>query len=365
MTTETTSSSSVDTASSQPESNPATETNEATNQPAAQPAKLPFFPITLFGAILGFSGLTIAYNNASQIVGISEYFGLTLTVLTTLFFVFLMAVYLVKILKFPKAVHNELNHPVALNFFPAISLSLILLSIIYHDIAPTIAPYLFYLGGALQFVLTLYIMNSWLLHQKWQITQMNPAWFIPVVGNIVAPLGAVLYVNVEIAWFFFSIGLVFWLVLQAIVMYRLFFHPPMMQILEPTLFILIAPPAMGFLSYMALTDYAAVDDFARILFYTALFFTFMLATQVPRFIKVPFAVSWWAYTFPLSAITNASFIMYQELGYQVFAFLAAFFLAVLSALILHLTMKTLLAAKRGKICVPPPQPPQPQTPASD
>lgn len=362
MTTQTPSSRPADasTGEPQPQSNSPSESTEQ-----AQASKLPFFPITLFGAILGFSGLTMAYNNASQIVGISEYFGLALTVLTTLFFVLLMAVYLVKILKFPKAVHNELNHPVALNFFPAISLSLILLSIIYYDIAPNIAPYLFYLGGTLQFVLTLYIMNSWLLHQKWQITQMNPAWFIPVVGNIVAPLGAVLYVNVEIAWFFFSIGLVFWLVLQAIVMYRLFFHPPMMQILEPTLFILIAPPAMGFLSYMALTEYAEVNDFARILFYTALFFSFMLATQVPRFIKIPFAVSWWAYTFPLSAITNASFIMYQELGYQVFAFLAAFFLAVLSALILHLTMKTLLAAKRGKICVPPPQPPQPQTPASD
>lgn len=48
-----------------------------------------------------------------------------------------------------------------------------------------------------------------------------PAWFIPVVGNIIVPLAGVRFAPAEVSWFFFSIGLVFWIVLLAIVMYRL------------------------------------------------------------------------------------------------------------------------------------------------
>ena len=56
-------------------------------------------------------------------------------------------------------------------------------------------------------------------------------------------------VSPEIFWFFFSIGLVFWLVLLAIVLYRLFFHEHLPARLAPTLFILLAPPSVGFITY--------------------------------------------------------------------------------------------------------------------
>lgn len=315
--------------------------------------KLPYFPINLFGAILGFSGLTLAFFNASSIVGITPWIGQGLALLTTALFFVITAVYVVKWIKFRQAVVNEFNHPVAMNFFSAISISLILLSLIYRPILWDLAAILFYVGAVSQFLLTLHTLQTWLLQEKWQIVQMTPAWFIPIVGNIVAPLGAMEFASPEVAWFFFSIGLVFWITLQAIVMYRLFFHPPMMKMLEPTLFILIAPPSMGFLSYVAMHPLALLDEFARILYYIGLFFAILLFTQAGRFLRVPFSVSWWAYTFPISAIANASFIMYERLHSQLFGFFAAFFLSVLSALILHLTIKTILMIKNGELCTAP------------
>lgn len=318
------------------------------------PNKIAFFPIALFGAILGYSGLTIGFLNANLIVGIPAEIGLILTLITTVLFLIVSGTYLLKFFKARQAVHNEFSHPVGMNFFSAISISLMLFSLIYIDISPGLAEVMFYAGAISQVILTLHIMQAWLLQEKWQIVQMTPAWFIPIVGNIVAPLGAVEFSSVEFAWFFFSIGLVFWLTLQAIVMYRLFFHPPMLKMLEPTLFILIAPPAMGFLSYVAMQENGQIDDFARILYYIALFFALLLFSQIGRFIRIPFSVSWWAYTFPISAIANASFVMYDRLHANIFGFLAAFFLSVLSALVLHLTIKTFLAIKNKKLCVPPP-----------
>ncbi|MFP3442800.1 hypothetical protein R0K18_34200, partial [Pantoea sp. SIMBA_133] len=76
--------------------------------------------------------------------------------------------------------------------------------------------------------------------------------------------------------------------------------------LLPTLFILIAPPAVGSISWFQLVG--EINAFGRILYYIALFLTLMLLTQTTRFIKLDFFLSWWAYSFPIAAITIASFL---------------------------------------------------------
>lgn len=315
-----------------------------------QENRLAFFPVSIFGAVMGLSGLTIAIQNLHQFTMISAEFGSILAVFTAIIFTLITTTYLLKIIKFPTEVIKEIEHPIALNFFPAFSISLLLLGLIFKDWAFLPAQIIWSIGAILHFGFLLYVLNSWLHHEKWQINLMTPAWFIPVVGNIVVPIGAVHFANLEIGWFFFSIGLVFWLILNSIVIYRLFFHPPMVKLLEPTLFMLIAPPAVGFISYVSLQG--EIDDFARILYYIALFLTMLLLSQTSRFIKVPFALSWWAYTFPLAAITIASSIMHQQLGLDLFLYIALFLLAILSLLIAHLLYKTIMAIKNKKLCQP-------------
>jgi len=316
--------------------------------------RLAYFPISLFGTIMGLSGLTLGFTQMNEIFGTSAFIHQALTAVTTLFFVLIALFYGIKIMKHPQAVRQEFDNPVALHFFPTFSISLVLLSLLYQTLLPELASALWHLGAIIQFGLLLYIMNSWIHHEKWQVTHMNPAWFIPVVGNILIPLGAPAFSFIEIGWFFFSIGLIFWLILNSIVMYRLFFHPPLAQILQPTLFILIAPPAIGFASYVALTEIQVLDNFARILYYIALFLTLLLLTQVRRFARLPFAPSWWAYTFPIAAITVASFMMYDFLQFNLFMYIAFFLLTVLSLLILLLTFKTLQAIKNKQLIVKPP-----------
>lgn len=316
--------------------------------------RLAYFPIGLFGAIMGFSGLTLGFTHVHEIFGTSAYIHQALTAVTTFFFILISLFYGLKIVKHPQFVRQEFDHPVALHFFPTFSISLVLLSLLYQTLLPELASVLWHLGALIQFGLLLYIMNSWIHHEKWQVTHMNPAWFIPVVGNILIPLGAPAFSSIEIGWFFFSIGLIFWLMLNSIVMYRLFFHAPLAQILQPTLFILIAPPAIGFASYLALTDLQVLDNFARVLYYFALFLTFLLFTQVHRFARIPFAPSWWAYTFPIAAITVASFTMYHFLQINLFMYIALFLLTILSLVILLLTFKTLHAIKNRQLIVKPP-----------
>jgi tellurite resistance protein len=136
---------------------------------------------------------------------------------------------------------------------------------------------------------------------------------------------------------------------MTIVMYRLFFHEPLPERLTPTLFILIAPPAVGFLAWTRL-NHGEIDAFARILYHAALFLTLLLASNAMRFFRLRFFLSTWAYSFPLAAMTIATLTMAQHDA--LFMPLAAALLAVLSLVLALLTLRTAQGMLRGEICVP-------------
>jgi tellurite resistance protein len=152
-----------------------------------------------------------------------------------------------------------------------------------------------------------------------------------------------------VSWFFLAIGLFFWPLLSAILFYRLIFHGSLPERLVPTLFIFIAPPAAGFISYVNVTG--SVDGFARILFSIAVFFTLLLFTQWRMFSRLNFFLSWWAFSFPLAAMTIAGYLMAERTGSPLIAAVATVGLAALSVLIVGLLGRTALAVSRREICV--------------
>lgn len=313
-------------------------------------SRLAHLPVALFSIVMGMAGLAIAWMKAHHVAGLPALPGDILRWTASSIYVFLLILYTTKLVRHPAAVAAEHRHPVRLNFFPTISIGLILLSIAWATTAPEPARWMWTLGAALHLGFTLNVMSSWLHHTHYDIKHANPAWFIPVVGNILVPIAGVRFAPVDVSWFFFSVGLVFWLVLMTIVLYRLFFHEPLPARLTPTLFILIAPPAVGFLSYIALND--QVDNFARILYFTALFLTLLLLGNAPRFFRLPFFISAWAYSFPLAAMTIASFEMSHQTEGPAYAILGSILLITLSAIVGLLLIKTLIAARRGLICIP-------------
>ena len=194
------------------------------------------------------------------------------------------------------------------------------------------------------------MIRSWIHHDKFQVGQLNPAWFIPAVGNVIVPIAGGSLGYVEISWFFFAVGISFWIILMAIVFNRMLFHDPLPAMLMPTLFILIAPPAVGFSAYMKLNG-GQLDTLAHVLYYLALFFTLLMAMDLPRFARLPFFLSWWAYSFPSAAMTIATFVMAEKTGAPFFQVLSLVMLALLSLLIVLLAVKTIQAIMARKICV--------------
>ncbi len=313
--------------------------------------KLEYFPVQFFAVIMGISGLTIAFSKAWHFLKIKSFYyiyQLLLIIDTALFFV-IFTTYIIKWIKYPQAIQKEFSHPVKSSFAATISISFLLLSIAYYDIVPTIAIAFWYIGAPLHLFFTYKVMKFWIEH-KFEITQINPAWFIPIVGNVLVPVVGFDTQNELINLFYFSIGIFFWIVLFTIVMYRMIFHHPMPKKLLPTLFILIAPPAVGFISYFRLT-FGLIDLESLFLYFIALFIFVLLISMFKNFLKIEFFISWWAYTFPLAAFTIATILMesaYNNITLKLFSLIL---LTLTSVVVGYVFLKTLNAIKNKKICI--------------
>jgi tellurite resistance protein len=298
---------------------------------------------------MGLGGLTIAWRKAEDLLALPFSLSPWLLGLSSALFTLLAALYLFKLVRYPSAAASEWGHPVKMNFVPTVSIALILLSIAWLPVNAAYSRLLWLSGSGLQLILTLYVVTQWMHHSKFELIHINPAWFIPVVGNILVPIAGVAHAPQQVSWFFFSVGLIFWLPLLTIILYRVIFHGSLPERLLPTLFILIAPPATAYLAYVRLTG--GIDAFADVLYHTGLFFTLLLLTQAPWFLRLRFNLSWWAYSFPLAAISIATLDMFQQTGSIAFLRLFGILLALTTVVIAGLLARTLVASARQEICV--------------
>lgn len=314
-----------------------------------QQSRLRYFPVAFFAMIMGLVGLAMVWERTESIFHIAAPVGQAVLVLAGVLFVAITLLYAAKLLKYPDEVVKEFRHPSRLSFFPTFSISLLLFSVALLDGYPAVSFYFWLAGAAVHLILTLTVLSIWMHHPGFEIQQMSPAWFIPVVGNILVPVAGVSHAPLDVSWFFFSIGLVFWLVLMTIIFYRVIFHHPLPERLLPTLFILLAPPAVGFISYHRLTG--SLDGFARVLYFTALFLGILLLMQWRRFYRLKFFLSWWAYSFPVAALTLATLRMYSLTGAVGYRYAAYLLVVIVTAIISMLLVRTATAVQRREICV--------------
>ncbi len=319
--------------------------------PAAQHGRLEHMPVSLFSIVMGLAGTTVAVEKAEHLWSWSIAPSAYLLAFTAVVYVLIFFAYLAKFVLHRQHVIAEFNNPIRMSFFPAMSIGMLLLSIAALNRYPVISLYLWAIGSAAQLLFTLVILSTWMHHEKFQVQHSNPAWFIPIVGNILVPIAGVPMGFPEVSWFYFSVGIMMWTPLLAVLLNRFFFHPMLPGKLVPTLFILLAPPAVGFIAWVKLHN-GVLDDVGRILYYFALFTTMLLFSQMKHFVKLAFALPWWAYSFPMAAMTIASSVMLEKVGGTFFAVLVPLLMTLLLLLVSMLVVRTLLAMKRGQICVP-------------
>ncbi|ABD55876.1 SLAC1 anion channel family protein [Jannaschia sp. CCS1] len=309
-------------------------------------SRLEHVPISMFTLPMGVFGLSLALDAGGLAWPsiLTGGFGIALLVI-------LFAALALRAARYPAAVKAEWSHPIKLAFFPATSISVLLMATFLLGLSPELARPVWLIGAAAQAGLTLIVISAWISHRAFGPGQLSPAWFIPAVGNLMAPLGGQALGYVELSWYFFAVGLLFWLVLLTLVFNRLIFHDPLPGKLQPTIVILIAPPALGFVGWIGFNG-GTVDAVAHLMINLGYFFTALVALQLPALVRLPFALSFWALSFPLAAITVASFQFAALTGSSLHLGLGYVLLAGLAVTLTVLAIQTIRAAMSGALFLP-------------
>ncbi|BAS00867.1 SLAC1 anion channel family protein [Blastochloris viridis] len=312
-------------------------------------------PVGLFGMVMGLAGATIASQRAAHtasglLATVADRVALGMAGVTLAVGAFIFLAYLIKLMRYPHAVVEEWHHHVRINFFPAASIALALVATMLLPIAPEVARPIWIvaaIGHAIGFV---GVVSSWMGPRTIPVATLNPAWFIPAVGNVVMPIAGVSLGYVSVSWLYFGVGVVFWLLLLPMVIHRFVFEAPLPPKLVPTLAILIAPPAVAFIAYVKLSG--GLDAGAQLLFGATIAFAALVAAAAGRIARAPFGVPFWALSFPSAALTIATLAYGEKTANLGVSYAGLALWALLIVLIAALLVRTMVAHWRGQICVP-------------
>ncbi len=317
------------------------------NGPAAR-APLAHLGPQWYAPVMGWAGLALAWHRAEPLFGpaAAKVSGATGVVAAAVFIGVTIASML-RLARHRQALVEDLGHPVRHAFVAAFPISILLLAtlaVAFGGPQPAAAG-LWLLGLVLQFGCTSWVLSRVLMRGvAWPA--MTPVMFIPIVGNVVVPLGGAALGRSDVSWLFFGIGAFLWPVFLTLVLARTA-QSPLPDRLLPAWFVPVAPPAVIGLSLIALGHPGPP---ALAMFGIAVLFLAIALLMLPRIAAQPFGMPWWAMSFPLAAVSTLG-LRLADVN-PAFRLPAQALLALTSVVVLYLTLSTVRGLRAGTLLVP-------------
>lgn len=327
-----------------------------------------------FAIVMGWSGLALAWHRAGPVMGEMAH-GLALVAagVAALVFVALVVAMLLRWQRHAEAIREDLGHPVRHTFFAAIPISGMLLATLAVGLFGPAAPgaeALWWISSLAQFGITLWVLAKWISgpaggpNHKPSWGAVTPVLFIPIVGNVLAPLAGVPLGHGAWASAQFGLGLLFWPVVLVLNFVRIAQAGMPPDRMLPTLFIFVAPAAVV---GVAALQYGAPAPLTWMLWGMALAQALWAATQARRIAGLPFAIPHWGMSFPLAALAVLTLRLADAPEGRWLQVPGVALLALASLVILGLSFATVRGLRAGSLLVPegpPVIPIQPQTGAA-
>lgn len=252
---------------------------------------------------------------------------------------------LLRLALFPKAVLHTVSHPVEGNFYATFPIALLVMAAEWTVRAePLAAVAWLWWPGVVGTLLASFVILSLLFAGKTlSLDQLTPGHFIPAVGLVVIPVagaglaaaseGLMREVYFGINMVGFGAGVFMYVGLVALTMARHFLGTPIVGKMTPTLWVHLAPLAVIPLSLLSLLH--AVGDASLVRYGTLVGSAFMgaalwwmvmasvLTVRNVRAGKLPFAISWWAFVFPVGALTVLALRLSAMMGLALLPWVAA------------------------------------------
>jgi tellurite resistance protein len=313
------------------------------------PTFLEFMPVSLFGAVMGLTALCLSWRLADDVWHVGNLPGEIIGGAAIATFVLLAIAYAVKWMRYRALVKAEFENPASMSFFSTVTISILLLPGILLPYAPVPAAAMWLAGVVITLLFALFVLRRWTQQrQTWE--DVAPAWVLPVTGTLNVPIvGDSFHFRGahEICLLFFGFGIIFIVVMLAIIFSRLLFAATLPDAARPSLMILVAPFALAFSGYQGMI--VGQDIAASTFFYFSLFMLLLFGSEVvllPR--CCPFKISWWSVSFPLGSITVACFRYSKRHPDAAHSTLAGLMLSVTSFVILYLLVQSIYQIGTGR-----------------
>lgn len=304
-----------------------------------------------FAIVMGLCGLSLAWWRATPLFGEGAVgASVVIAAAAALAFVVLAVASVWRAIAFPKALAEDVRHPVRHPFVAAVPVAVLLLATVAYALlgaAPWIQ-WLWMVGAAGQFVATVWVLARWLVPGGLAWTALTPVVFIPIVGNVLTPLAGVPLGLPAWAAAQFAVGLVFWPVILTMLAVRIATQGLWPERLLPATFISVAPAAVIGLSLLQMGVPQVV---AWGCWGVAFFFLCWSLSVVPRLAGQPFNIAFWGLSFPLAAFASLTLTL-AALAAPAFQWLAVAVLAAVSLVITGLVIGTLRGLRQGRLLVP-------------
>jgi tellurite resistance protein len=321
--------------------------------PSATPLK--FMMPGWYALVMGLCGLSLAWHRAVPLMGeMAGAVSLLIGGLAAVIFVVLAVATVLRGQRYPEAWAEDRRHPVRHTFIAALPIAVILLSTVGVAIAgpqPALAA-LWWAGSLAQLFVTWWVLSRWwrpAAQGGLQWAGLTPALFIPIVGNVLVPLAGVPLGHTGWAAAQFGIGVMFWPLVNVLLVVRIAQQGMWPDRLLPTTFIFIAPPAVVGL---AVLQFGAPVLLGWVLWGMAMFAFLWAAALAPRIAKLPFSLPHWGMSFPLAALAALT-LRLAEPGTPM-AVLGPVLLALASLVILALLLGTARGLRDGTLLAPEP-----------
>lgn len=308
-----------------------------------------------YALVMGLTGLALAWHRAEPLMGpMAAGVALVVGGLAAAVFAVLAVATVLRGLRHPDAWREDRRHPVRHTFIATLPIAVMLLATVgVTQFGPhPLAALLWWVGSVAQFAVTVWVLGRWWAGNGpggLQWAGVTPALFIPVVGNVLAPLAGVPLGYPVWSAAQFGIGLMFWPLVLALIVVRVAVHGLWPERLRPTTFIVIAPPAVAGLGALQL---GASDVVAWMCWGMALFALAWVGVQARALAAQPFGLAHWAMSFPLASL--AALTLRLAAPGAALAVIGPALLALASIVVVGLMLATVRGLRDGNLLTPEP-----------
>jgi tellurite resistance protein len=265
-------------------------------------------PASFFGMVLGLVGLGGNWRNATRLWGVPPVIGETIMAVAFVVWSVLILSYGVKWLGQRDAALEEAKHPVQCCFIGLVPATTALMGVVLAPYAHALAVGALIVGGTGHVLFSIWRVGDMLQGGR-EVTTVTPVIYLPsVAGNFITAIAAGTLGYPSWGVLFFGAGLFAWLALESVIVNRLFHAQALPVALRPTLGIQLAPPVVAVAAWLANTQ-----DVPPLLVQAAwgygLLQFFLMIRLLPWIMQQPFAPSYWAFTFGLTALSGTAISM--------------------------------------------------------